>query len=312
MNFDLAVWGERDPWRIINAAQKIDSKVDRLWLPETIDLDSVSTLGAIAARTSAMKLGAGILNIYTRTVPLIAMTAATLQLISKNRFSLAIGVSTDNILEKHGVQIHQPLAQMRNAIQALRVAQTHDYSKATTFKLPFQTSFPIYVGTIGEKMSSLAGELADGLIFNCATPKYTKKLMDMAYRGADKVKRERKKIEIEAALIFSLDLQRDLQSIARRLAYYGAAASYNHMFNLSGFTTESEQLSKAWRKKDPQEAQRAISNEMIETLTATPGTLSKIAQHYASIGISRMILVPVDFTDAADFLEKSKLTTFSA
>jgi 5,10-methylenetetrahydromethanopterin reductase len=309
MNFDLAVWGERDPWRIINAAQKIEGKVDRLWLPETIDLDSVSILGAIAARTNTLKLGAGILNIYTRTVPLIAMTAATLQLISKNRFSLAIGVSTDNILEKHGVHIYQPLAQLRNAIQALRLAQTHDNSK-TTFKLPFQTSFPIYVGTIGKKMSSLAGELADGLILNCATPEYTNKLMDMAYRGADKVNRERKEIEIEAALIFSLDLQRDRQSITRRLAYYGAAASYNHMFNLSGFTTESTRLSKAWRKKDPQEAQRAITNEMIETLTATPETLSKITQRYASIGLTRMILVPVNFTDAADFLEKSKLPTF--
>lgn len=308
MNFDLAVWGERDPWRIINAAQKIEGKVDRLWLPETIDLDSVSILGAIAARTNTLKLGAGILNIYTRTIPLIAMTAATLQLISKNRFSLGIGVSTDNILEKHDVQMHQPLAQLRSAIQALRLAQTID--NKTTYKLPLQISFPIYVGTIGEKMSSLAGELADGLILNCATPEYAKKLMAMAFRGANEANRGLQEIEIEAALIFSLDLQRDRQSIVRRLAYYGSATSYNHMFNRSGFVTESEQLSKAWMRKDSQEAQRAISNEMIETLTATPENLSKITQRYASIGLTRMILVPVNFTGVADFLEKSTLPTF--
>ena len=308
MNFDLAVWGERDPWRIINAAQKIEGKVDRLWLPETIDLDSVSILGAIAARTNTLKLGAGILNIYTRTLPLIAMTAVTLQLISKKRFSLGIGVSTDNILEKHDVQMHQPLAQLRSAIQALRLAQTID--NKTTYKLPLQVSFPIYVGTIGEKMSSLAGELADGLILNCATPEYAKKLMEMAFRGANEANRGHQEIEIEAALIFSLDLQRDRQSIVRRLAYYGAAASYNHMFNRSGFVTESEQLSKAWMRKDSQEAQRAISNEMIETLTATPENLSKISQRYASIGLTRMILVPVNFTGVANFLEKSTLPTF--
>jgi len=308
MNFDVAVWSERDPWRIINAAEKIDGRIEGLWLPETVELDSVSILGAIAARTSRLKLGAGILNIYTRTIPLIAMTAATLQLISKNRFSLGIGVSTDNILEKHGSRIRQPLRQLRLAIQNLRFAHSHDHHKMSTgFRLPFSVSYPIYVGTIGEQISSLAGELADGLIFNCATPEYAKRLASRAIHAAEKIDRNRNELDIKNALIFSLDLQRDRQSIIRRLAYYGAAASYNRMFEQSGFVTESEQLSKAWQKKDPVEAQQAISDEMIETLTVTPGNMTEIVQHYALTGISGITLVPVDFTSAADYFANSRL-----
>ncbi|MGA2783293.1 MAG: LLM class flavin-dependent oxidoreductase [Candidatus Bathyarchaeia archaeon] len=306
MNFDVAVWGERDPWQIIDAARKIDQSVERFWLPETIDLDSVSILGAIAARTSRLKLGAGILNIYTRSIPLIAMTAATLQLISRNRFSLGIGVSTNNILEKHGLFIHEPLLQLRHAIQNLRIAQLPS-KEGPEFHLPFQTSFPIFVGTIGEAMSSLAGELADGLIFNCATPEYAKRLVDRVIQGVEKVGRNRHEIEIRTALIFSLDPGRDREFITRRLAYYGAAASYNQMFKLSGFTAESEQLSKAWTNKNSLDAQRAISDEMIYKLTSTPENLARIAQRYASIGISGIVLVPVNLSEAADYLAISRL-----
>ncbi len=307
MNFDVAVWGERDPWRIINSAEKIDGRIERLWLPETVELDSVSVLGAIAARTSSLKLGAGILNIYTRTIPLIAMTAATLQLISRNRFSLGIGVSTNNILERHGSRIRQPLRQLRLAIQNLRFAQMYNPDKMSAgFRLPFRASYPIYIGTVGEQISSLAGELADGLIFNCATPEYVKRLASRAIDAAEKIGRNRDQIDIKNALIFSLDLQRDHESIVRRLAYYGAAASYNRMFKQSGFSTESEQLSKAWQKNDPIEAKQAVSGEMIENLTATPGNITKIVQHYASTGITGIILVPVDLTSAADYFANSR------
>jgi alkanesulfonate monooxygenase SsuD/methylene tetrahydromethanopterin reductase-like flavin-dependent oxidoreductase (luciferase family) len=308
MNFDVAVWSERDPWRIINAAEKIDGRIERLWLPETVELDSVSILGAIAARTSSLQLGAGILNIYTRTIPLIAMTAAALQLISRNRFSLGIGVSTNNILEKHGSRIRQPLRQLRLAIQNLRSAQSHGHNTMSTgLRLPFSVPYPIYIGTIGEQISTLAGELADGLIFNCATPEYAKRLASRAIHAAENIDRNRNELDIKNALIFSLDLQRDRQSIIRRLAYYGAAASYNHMFKQSGFVTESEQLLKAWQKKDPVEAQQAISDEMIDALTVTPGNMTEVVQLYAMAGISGITLVPVDFTSAADYLATSRI-----
>ena len=312
MNFDVAVWREKDPWRVIDAAEKIDGKIGRLWLPETVEFDSVSVLGAIAARTSRLKLGAAILNIYTRTIPLIAMTAGTLQLVSKNRFYLGIGVSTDNILEKHGLRIESPIHQIRLAIQNLRLSQSHgNHDKTHKFSQPFIARYPIYVGTIGEQLSSVAGELADGLLLNCATPEYAKRLATRAINAADKAGRNSKEIDIRNALIFSLDLRRDRQSIARRLAYYGAAKSYNRMFKESGFPTESEQLSTAWEKKDSIEAQQAISDRMIEKLTATRENIANIAQSYFSSGITGITLVPVDFANAAEYIANSRMMHFA-
>src|SRR5208337_346830 len=210
--------------------------------------------------------------------------------------------------EKHGSRIHQPLRQLRLAIQTLRFAHSHAPDKTILgFRLPLRASYPIYIGTIGEQISSLAGELADGLIFNCATPEYAKRLASRAIHAAEKIGRNRNHIDIKNALIFSLDLQRDRQSIIRRLAYYGAAASYNRMFKQSGFLTESEQLLKAWQKKDPIKAQQAISDNMIESLTATPGNITKLTQDYASTGINGITLVPVDFTSATDYLANSRL-----
>ena len=307
MNFDVAVWGEHDPWRIISNAEKIDGRIGRIWLPETVELDSVSILGAIAARTNHLKIGAAILNIYTRTIPLIAMTAATLQLISRNRFSLGIGVSTDNILKKHGSRMRQPLGQLRLAIQNLRHAHSDGTQKTTTeLSLTFPP-YPIYVGTIGEQISTLAGELADGLIFNCATPEYAKRLTSRAIHASRKTGTNYNRLDIKNALIFSLDTQHDRQYIKRRLAYYGAAASYNRMFKQSGFLTESERLSRAWQKKDPNEARQAISDEMVASLTATPGNMTQIVQRYSQTGITGLILVPIDFASAANYFAHSRL-----
>lgn len=301
MQYDIAVWDEPDPHRIIDAAEKLDGRVDRLWIPETITLDSVSIIAAVAARTRRLQIGAAILNIYTRSIPLIAMTAGTLQLISRNRFSLGIGVSTSNILDKHGVQMGQPISQLRQALKTIR--QSFSASKSSNeFHLPFKTSFPIYVGTIGERMSHVAGELSDGLIFNCVTPEHAKRLVASARLG-----RKTGEIDFRTALIFSLNINRDRESITRRLAYYAAAQSYSRMFKRAGFATESERAVKAWSQHKPSEAQRAISQEMVDAFTITPESLGKISERYTSVGIKGIILVPVNLQETVNYLTKDTL-----
>src|SRR5215469_14608768 len=78
--------------------------LDMVSLPEAYGFDSVSQLGYLAARTSAVELTSSILNIYSRTPALLAMTAAGLDYVSGGRFTLGIGSSGPQVVEGfHGV-----------------------------------------------------------------------------------------------------------------------------------------------------------------------------------------------------------------
>src|SRR5439155_837806 len=64
---------------------------DSVWVPEAWGTDAISLLGALAARTERIRLGTGIVNVFSRTPTLLGQTAATLDLISNGRFILGLG-----------------------------------------------------------------------------------------------------------------------------------------------------------------------------------------------------------------------------
>lgn len=90
-------------------------------LPEAYTFDAVSQLGFIAARTSTVELCTSILNIYSRTPALLAMTAAGLDYVSEGRFVLGVGASGPQVVEGfHGLPYQAPLARTREVVEICR------------------------------------------------------------------------------------------------------------------------------------------------------------------------------------------------
>ncbi len=95
--------------------------LDIVFVPEAYSFDAVSQLGFIAARTERVEIASGILQIYTRTPTLTAMTAAGLDYISGGRFSLGIGASGPQVIEGfHGVAYTPPLGLPDPAVRPAR------------------------------------------------------------------------------------------------------------------------------------------------------------------------------------------------
>ena len=67
--------------------------VDCLWAAEARGRDAATPLAFMAARTSRIRLGTGIMQAGTRTPALLAMTAMSLNAMSGGRFLLGLGVS---------------------------------------------------------------------------------------------------------------------------------------------------------------------------------------------------------------------------
>ncbi|MEM7275634.1 MAG: LLM class F420-dependent oxidoreductase [Actinomycetota bacterium] len=96
--------------------------LDVVWVAEAYSVDAVSQLGYLAAKTSRVEIGSGILNVYSRTAPAMAQTAAGLDMVSNGRFILGLGASGPQVIEGfHGVPYTKPKTRIEEYIDVVRM-----------------------------------------------------------------------------------------------------------------------------------------------------------------------------------------------
>src|SRR4051812_48781940 len=118
----LAFWKNYDRKMYVRAAQLADELgYDSFWLPEAWGYEIFALLAEMAVATKRIKLGTAIVNVFSRSPGLIAMSAATVDDISEGRFMLGIGTSGKNVIEGfHGRPFEKPLTQVRDVIRVTR------------------------------------------------------------------------------------------------------------------------------------------------------------------------------------------------
>jgi alkanesulfonate monooxygenase SsuD/methylene tetrahydromethanopterin reductase-like flavin-dependent oxidoreductase (luciferase family) len=95
--------------------------VDCVWSHESWGLDAATPLAFMAARTSRIRLGSGIMQAGTRTPALLTMTALSLASMSGGRFLLGLGVSGPQVIEGwHGIRFDRPVTRMREIVEIVR------------------------------------------------------------------------------------------------------------------------------------------------------------------------------------------------
>ncbi len=101
--------------------------LDVVWVPEAYSFDSVSQMGYLAAKTSTIEIGAGILNVFSRTATCMAQTAAGLDFVSNGRFILGLGASGPQVIEGfHGVPYDKPMPRIRDYINVCRMTMRRE------------------------------------------------------------------------------------------------------------------------------------------------------------------------------------------
>jgi alkanesulfonate monooxygenase SsuD/methylene tetrahydromethanopterin reductase-like flavin-dependent oxidoreductase (luciferase family) len=73
--------------------------LDQVWIAEAYSYDAISQVGYLAAKTNRVEIGTGIVNVYSRTAALMAMTAAGCDYVSDGRFILGLGASGPQVIE---------------------------------------------------------------------------------------------------------------------------------------------------------------------------------------------------------------------
>lgn len=179
-------WANGDPAapaRTLAVAHAADAAgVDAIWVSEDPEgWDAFALLGALANVTTRCKLGTSVTSPWPRNPNLLAASVATLDQLSGGRAVLGLGRGQ---VEWHrdvlGVDAGRPLAALRETITLLRAWWRPPHRAASSSDSHFHIRDwersvaplqqpPIYLAAAGPKTLALAGELADGVIFNVLT-----------------------------------------------------------------------------------------------------------------------------------------------
>ena len=292
-----------------------------LWVPENTGREVFTQLGAFAMATERIRLGPGIANVFTRTPTLLAQGAATLDQVSGGRAWLGLGTGHQPALEAgHGVAYGKPLGRMGDAVRIVRAILRGEslpdtaVVPARSFRLETpapRSNLPIYVAALGPRMCRLAGELADGVLLNWATPAYVREALANVRAGAARAGRDPAEIEVACYIRVAAGASAGVlrQALARELTRYIAMPYYRRMFEDAGFAAQMAGIPEAYAR-DPDEAAALVSDEMLTALTVADDAdaFTRRVEEYRALGVTLPVVAPVPAGEDRDASWQAAIT----
>jgi F420-dependent oxidoreductase-like protein len=294
---------------------------DSVWTAEAAGTDAFVPLAWLAAHTSTIRLGTGIVPIDARTPATSAMTAATLDRLSDGRVILGLGTSGPAVVEGwHGAPFTSPLERTEEYVRIVReiIARRNPQGASgkhyplpypgaqeihpTTARLMFRprrTAVPIYLAAMGSRNVRLAMAIADGVIPAFYSPFHE----DAFFQGTG---RQDLPDGFELAPMVTISLGDNLQSCLLRLKPFfafwlggmgsGSVNYYARFAQRIGFEEFPEKVRQLFRAGYRTEAAAAIPDEFIDAV-AICGSLGRVKERievWRKSSVTTMILTSPD------------------
>ena len=288
-----------------------------VWQADTrLARDCVVLMSALLARTERLRVGSGVLPIYTRNPAVIAATWSTMwELGGGGRVMLGLGAWWEPIASRVGAGRRKPLTAMRENIEAIgelftmeEVSYEGEFVHLDRVRLDVAygdrspRDIPVYIGATGPKMLELAGEICDGVVLNYIVPvDYIRDAVARVAAGAEKAGRSIDDIDRPELLVCSLsDTDPDEAVLAGKslVAYY--LGTEPHIMEASGADPALVERVKevvGWpaTEEDYRKAAPLIPDDLVRSLMAV-GTAQqcrdKVAE-YIDAGVTCPILYPM-------------------
>jgi 5,10-methylenetetrahydromethanopterin reductase len=280
---------------------------DEVWLPESGHGRGMFTVAAsVAAATSRIKLGIGIVNPFWRHPSVIAMEAAALDEVSGGRLMLGVGAAlwTLRALGEADPRTDRPLAAMVEAIRVVRGMLRGErgvdgevFAVQADAKLDFprfRAAIPVYVGAVNGRMLRASGAFADGVQLGAiVSPGYVRWAWQQIERGANSAGRDPSEIDLASNVLVSVDPDASAARNAVRdvLAYYIHRVEPIVLSTSGADPVEIERVRTTVRQDGLKAGAALVTDGLIDAFAAAGGPDHVVArlQEYVRAGLRGLL-----------------------
>jgi probable F420-dependent oxidoreductase len=243
-----------------------------------------------AEHTSTIELGTSIAVAFARNPMTVANVAWDLQSYSGGRFILGLGTQVQAHIEKRfGMPWSRPVSRMREFVSALRAiwdcwqdgsrlnfeGDFYTHKLMTPMFIPEPLSCPVpkvFVAAVGEAMTQMCGEVADGVIAHAfTTRRYLEEVTVPALqRGTQRSGRERRDVAVSCPVFVvtgrtEAELTTAAAATKKQIAFYGSTPAYRKVLDLHGWGDLHTELHRLSRQGDWDAMGELIDDDVLAT-----------------------------------------------
>jgi len=297
------------PVELVQRAEQLG--YDSVWTAEAYGSDAVTPLAFLAAKTSRIKLGTGIMQLAARTPANAAMSAATVDAMAGGgRFIAGLGVSGPQIVEGwYGQPWGRPYYRMKDYVAIMRkifareAPVTHDGKEIS---LPYtgpgsaglakplksilhMNPIPIYLATGSETTVKLTAEIADGWLPMGFVPGAMEEYRPWLEEGFRRAGNGKGFHDFTIQASIHVEVDSDVKAALNRLKpevalYVGGMGHktknfHNDIMVRRGFGDAAKRIQELYLAKRKDEAIAAVPDEWVD-LKSLVGPAARIKQRY--------------------------------
>jgi probable F420-dependent oxidoreductase len=239
---------------------------DACWTGE-INHDPFLPLLLAAEHTTRLELGTSIAVAFARNPMIVANLGWDLQTYSQGRFFLGLGTQIKPHIEKRfSMPWSHPVARMREFVEAVHAIwsawkdgtrlrfegefYTHKLMTPMFTPEPQPFSAPkIFIAAVGEAMTEMCGEVADGLLAHAfTTTRYLHEVtMPAVQRGLQRSGRDRQAFQVACPVFVvtgndNAELRLGAADVRKQIAFYGSTPAYRKVLELHGWGATATEL----------------------------------------------------------------------
>jgi probable F420-dependent oxidoreductase len=266
-----------------------------------------SLLGMIAARTTSIRIGSGIVGCYARPPTLTAMGFATLASCAPGRVIAGLGTSSPIIVEGwYGRPFGHPVATagefitvLRQALAGAPVSFAGEQLSSAGFRATMTppAPVPVLLAAMNPAMLRLAGRAADGVFLTWTPPGEVASRLAHVRDGERAAGRPPGQVWAAASFWAYCGPRPDQARERMRRVVLQYAMVPTHQTSFRGSFPALDEAAAAWRSGDRRAALRLVGEDTVDALCAV-GSPAKVAGYVRALRAAGVDL-PVVLTPGA-------------
>jgi probable F420-dependent oxidoreductase len=264
--------------------------------------DPFLPLMIVAEHTERLEIGTSIAVAFARTPMTLAAIANDLQAVSRGRFILGLGSQVKPHIERRfSMPWSHPSPRMREFVLALRAIWSawHTQEKLDfrgefythTLMTPFFDPGPnpygtpkVFLAAVGDRMTEVAGEVADGIILHpFTTAEYVRQVtMPALERGFAAGGKQRSDFEVSSPIFVvtgasAEEFDKSRTAAKQQIAFYGSTPGYRGVLEQHGWGEVGDELNQLSRKGEWVAMGELITDDMLDVfaIVAEPDDVAR-------------------------------------